>query len=61
MCVFRCGHGAQGSDDPQRELARPGGSGAGGNDRLQGTKKKKKEKSQKSYNCAPIKTQHNAQ
>lgn len=32
----RCGHSAEGGDDPQGELARPGGGGAGGDDRLQG-------------------------
>ena len=33
-CVysFRCGHGAEGGDDPQRELARPGRGGAGRDD-----------------------------
>lgn len=49
VCVFRCGHGAKGGDDPQRELARPGGSGTGGNDRLQGTEKNEKKKSHKTH------------
>lgn len=34
--IFRRGHGAEGGDDPQGELARPRGGGAGGDDRLQG-------------------------
>lgn len=40
-CPFRRGHSAEGGDDPQRELARPGGGGPGGDDSLQGMRQNK--------------------
>ena len=41
MCLICCsllrrGHGAEGGDHPQRELAQPGGGGAGGDDCVPG-------------------------